>query len=149
MPIIKEVGIKIESVIENLDPSGMIDGEAEKTLTEVRGMLNCRDDSVIITYTEKNEGAELISEITVRDGGVTVKRTGAIESELYFKEGEEHKSIYSMPPYKFDACVKTRRIRNNLTENGGTLDLFYNMRIGGADKSARMKIWICPNSDKS
>ena len=71
-----------------------------------------------------------------------VKRSGAIESDLYFKEGESHSSIYSVPPYKFDATGRARRIRTELNDCGGRIDLLYNMKIGGAEKSARMKIWI-------
>ena len=113
---------------------------------EAQGFLHCRDGLILLTYSEKGEGGEVYSEILVKDGGVRVKRKGAIESDLYFEEGCEHKSLYSVPPYKFDACVTTRRIRNTLTEDGGMLDLFYNMKIGGADKSARMRIWILPIS---
>ncbi len=149
MPVIKEVGVKIESSIENLDPSGLPDGDVEKNVAEAEGFLHCREGEILLTYCEKGEGGEVYSEILVVNGGVRVKRKGAIDSDLYFEEGCEHKSLYSVPPYKFDACVTTRRIRNNLTEDGGMLDLFYNMKIGGADKSARMKIWISPISNQS
>ncbi len=149
MAVIKEVSVKIESSIENLDASGLADGDAEKNTTDTQGFLHCRDGLILLTYCEKGEGGEVYSEILVKDGGVRVKRKGAIESDLYFEEGCEHKSLYSVPPYKFDACVTTRRIRNTLTEDGGMLDLFYNMKIGGADKSARMKIWISPISNQN
>ena len=142
MPVIKEVKIKIESSIENLDQSGLPDGEVEKTVSEAVGFIHCFGDEYLITYSERSEGGEVFSEILVKGGGVRVKRKGAIESDLYFEEGTEHKSLYSIPPYKFDASVLTRRIRNGLNEDGGVLDLFYNMKIGGAEKSARMKIWI-------
>ena len=130
---ITEITIKIESVIENLTPSGLVEGDAEKTFTEVGGF---------ITYSESGEGGEVYSEISTDGKTVCVKRKGAIESELIFAEGEVHKSLYSVPPYKFDAEVKTRKIRSSLTDSGGSLELFYNMKIGGAEKSARMKIWI-------
>lgn len=142
MPIVKEVLIKIESVIENLDSAGLPEGDAERSLSEVKGLLAYSDEEIIISYTEENDSGRAVSKIHCYGDMITVKRSGAIESELHFKEGEEHKSLYSVPPYKFDACVKTKRIRKAITEDGGSLDLFYNMKIGGADKSARMKIWI-------
>lgn len=150
MAVIKEVRIKIESSIENLDPSGLPDGEAEKSTALAQGFLHCRDGLMLLTYSEKGEGGDdVYSEILVKERGVRVKRGGAIESDLYFEEGCEHKSLYCVPPYKFDACVTTRRIRNTLTDDGGMLDLFYNMKIGGADKSARMRIWISPISKQN
>ncbi|MBP3401862.1 MAG: DUF1934 domain-containing protein [Clostridia bacterium] len=145
MTVIKEVKIKIESVIENLDSSGLVDGEAERNVNECEGFLRYSDGEAVITYSESGESGSVTSEIKYKDGEATVKRSGAIDSELYFKEGVTHRSIYSVVPYKFDAEVHTRRIRASLGECGGTLDLFYNMKIGGADKSARMKIWIQAN----
>ncbi len=139
---ITEITIKIESVIENLTPSGLVEGDAEKTFTEVGGFYHCDGEKRLITYSESGEGGDVYSEISTDGKTVCVKRRGAIESELVFAEGEIHKSLYSVPPYKFDAEVKTRKIRSSLTDAGGSLELFYNMKIGGAEKSARMKIWI-------
>ena len=142
MKTIREVKINIESVIESLDARGLVEGDAERTASECSGFLHYDGDTALITYTETNEGAELYSEIIYSDGAITVKRKGAIVSELFFKEGEVHRSVYEMPPYRFDAEVKTRRVRVSLTDMGGNIDIFYNMKIGGAERSARMKIWI-------
>ena len=142
MTVIYEVKIKIESVIENLDSSGLPDGEAERSVSECDGFLRYSEDEAVITYSESGEGGNVSSTIIYKEGEATVKRTGAIESELCFKEGVTHQSIYCVQPYKFDATVYTRKIRASISEMGGTLDLFYNMKIGGAEKSARMKIWI-------
>lgn len=140
--MLKRVNLKIESVIDNLDSAGLTEGESERNVSESVGSLLISGEDVRITYKEKTEGGESESEIICSGGGVTVRRRGAIESELYFKEAETHQSVYSVPPYKFDAEVKTRRVRIELSETGGRIDLFYNMKIGGAEKAARMKIWI-------
>ena len=142
MTKISEVKIKIESTIENLSAAGLPEGDAERTSSICDGFYRFSDGEISLTYAEENEGGRAESEIIFKDGGVTVYRKGAIESELYFKEGESHSSIYSVPPYKFDATVTARRVRVNLDAEGGTIDLLYNMKIGGAEKSTRMKIWI-------
>ena len=149
MTVISEVNIKIESIIENLDNAGLPDGDAEKNVSEATGFLNFSDNGAMLTYSEDNEGGRALSEIICRDGGVRVCRRGAIESELYFKEGESHSSIYSIPPYKFDATVTARRVRIDLSADGGKIDLLYNMKIGGAEKSTRMKIWISKASSQA
>lgn len=149
MTVINEVKIKIESTIENLDSAGLPEGDVERNASEAEGFLRFSDGKATLTYVEENEGGRAESEITCIDGGVTVCRRGAIESELYFKEGESHSSIYSVPPYKFDATVTTRRVRIDLTAEGGKIDLLYNMRIGGAEKSTRMKIWISKASKQA
>lgn len=140
--MLKRINLKIESVIDNLDSGGLLDGDSERSVSEFVGSMRVSGDDVRITYKEKNDGNESETEIICSGGGVTVRRRGAIESELYFKEGETQQSVYSVPPYKFDAEVKTRRVRIELSETGGKIDLFYNMKIGGAEKSARMRIWI-------
>lgn len=149
MTTIKEVKLKIESVIENLDSAGLPEGDAERNQSVAEGFLRYNDGEATLTYREESEGGVADSEIYIKDGGITVKRMGAIESTLYFKEGETHTSVYSVPPYKFDAQVYTRKVRIDLGNDGGKIDLFYNMKIGGAEKNARMKIWISLSSNQA
>lgn len=147
--MLKRVKLKIESAIDNLSPVGLPEGECEKSVSECLGSLRINDGVISVTYTEQSEGGEIRSEIVCREGVVTVRRSGAIESEMCFTEGEIHRSVYSIPPYRFDAEVKAKRVRTELTEDGGSIDLIYNMRIGGAEKSARMKIWILQASSQN
>lgn len=147
MHIIKEVEVKIESVIDNLDSAGLPEGDAEKNHSTASGFLHIFNEKQLITFSEIGEGGQVNSEIVCEDGAVRVKRMGAIESDLYFKEGEHSTSVYSIPPYKFDADLFAKRVRVDIGENGGRIDLLYNMKIGGAEKSARMKIWISTNSN--
>ena len=149
MTKITEVKIKIESAIENLDSAGLPEGDIERAATEAEGYLRYSDGEAVLTYCEESEGGRAESEIICRGAGVTVKRRGAIESELYFEEGKSHSSLYSVPPYKFDATVTARRVRVDLGADGGKIDLLYNMKIGGAEKSTRMKIWIFPSSNQA
>ena len=142
MPFIKEKSFYVGSVIENLTPSGLVDGEPEKTETRPQGFFKVSEDEFNISYREETEGGPVFCDITVRADGVTVKRRGAVESDMFFSEGQTHKSLYSVPPYAFDAEIFTKKIRNTLGAGGGRLDIFYRMRIGGADKNVRMKIEV-------
>ena len=146
--MIIKVNIKIESSIENLDASGLCEGEAEKSVSQAMGSYRYSDGEAFLSFNEQTDGGKCHTEIVCLGGQVTVRRSGAIESEMRFAEGESHSSIYAIPPYKFDATVSTRRIRLDLTNEGGRIDLFYNMKIGGADKSARMRIWISQASSQ-
>ncbi len=143
--VIKEASITIKSKIEELDESGLGMGTPEVSESLISGYYYYSDEYVKLTYTERGEGGEVNSEITLRDGAITVLRTGAIESEMRFVCGREHSSVYSVPPYKFDMTVTPRRIRTSFLVSGGELDLYYNMRIGGASKAVRMRIWIQPS----
>ncbi len=142
MKVIKEARAKIESSIENLDESGLTVGDVERTETKAVGYYHYIDGKILLTYTEKTEGGDITSEIQLFGATVRVKRSGAIESSFVFREGESTGSLYKIPPYSFDTEITTRKIRASLDECGGTLDLHYNMKIGGQEKRARMKIWI-------
>ena len=147
--MLKRVRLKIESVIDNLSPAGLPEGESEKSVNEAVGALRINDGVITLTYTESTESGEVRSEIICRDKEVTVRRSGAIESELLFIEGQIHRSVYSIPPYRFYAAVKAKRVRIDVGENEGKIDLVYNMMIGGAEKAARMKIWILQASNQN
>ena len=149
MPVIKEVKIRIESVIENIDASGLPEGDAERTVSENNGFIHYTDDGILLTYSERTDNGDVFSDISYSDGTGVVKRRGALISEMLFKEGVEHSSDYEIPPYKFDAVVKTKKIRVQLSDEEGTISLFYNMKIGGAEKNARMKIWIRAVSEQN
>ena len=85
----------------------------------------------------KNIGLGMMPlEITVNDDGVRVVRSGAIVSDILFKENFLHKSLYTLPPYSFDMEVTTSRIRRG----EGRLDIFYKMTLGGQDKRVKMTL---------
>ena len=140
MAIIKEMNIRFSSVIENLSPMGLAEGEAEKTEISAEGFFYIHDDRYEISFREETEGGAVFSDITVRDTEITLKRRGAIVSDMRFAEGECDRSLYQVPPYSFDTEIRTKKIRNGLTGDGGSVAIFYEMKIGGADKSVRMKI---------
>ena len=140
--MIIKVKIKIESTIENLDSAGLVDGDAEKTVTESNGTYRFGEGEAFLNFNEESEGGKIRTEITCLGNSVTVRRDGAIESRMHFSEGESHRSLYIIPPYQFESTVTAKRVRVNLTADGGEIDLVYRMNIGGADKNARMKIWI-------
>ena len=145
---ITEVKIRIESTIDNLDESGLPIGDPERSVSEAEGFLRYEDGDATLTYREENEGGKADSEIICSGGRVTVVRHGDIESEMVFEQGARHSFIYSLPPYKFDAEIITKRVRAELNPDGGRIDLLYNMQIGGAQKATRMKIWISPSSNQ-
>ncbi|MBQ8583055.1 MAG: DUF1934 domain-containing protein [Clostridia bacterium] len=133
--------IKIKSRIENLDSAGLPEGDIERTESFAEGFYHYDSDGdILITYAEESEGSRVESEIVLQNGSVTVKRSGATESEFVFSEGRLHRSLYRVPPYAFDAEIMPKRVRVTLGECGGGIDLFYSMKIGGADKAVRMTI---------
>ena len=141
MAIIKEKRITVESVIEDIDSSGLAE-PGERCRNEYDAFFKITDTDLSLSYCEVNEGVRTVSDITVTDGVVTVSRRGGIESDFRFADGLTERSVYKMPPYEFDAEITTVKIRNNLTRVGGELSIFYNMTIGGATRRVRMHVRV-------
>ena len=59
---------------------------------------------------------------------------------MRFSDGETFNTLYCVGPYSFDMTVRTKRIRNSLTVDGGELQLIYSMNVGGQEKNVRMRI---------
>ena len=137
--------IKIHSVIDNLDDLGTPDSDPEINITTLKGTADISDGTGTLKYTEENEGQKIYTDITVLpDGRVELKRRGALVSDMIFSENEATKTIYEIPPYKFDMLIETKKIRNSLSAGGGELQLIYSMEVGGSRKNARMKITLSP-----
>lgn len=133
--------ISIETFIEELDGRGEVE-DSDRTEQSAECFIREESGGIILSYSEKSEGGTVLCDITVFDGTVTVKRSGDIESEFRFSEGLLHTSLYKIPPYSFDAEVFTRKIRNNLTLDGGTLSLLYDLKVGERVSRMRMKIRV-------
>ena len=135
--------IKIRSVIEDIDPSGLAVGEPEITERVCTGELHRADSGFVLTYTESEEGQSVDTSVIVgEEGEIRLIRRGAIDSELLFSEGGEYSTLYSVGPYKFDMTVRTKKIRCSLTEEGGTISLVYEMTLGGSTRLSRMRIEV-------
>lgn len=140
MAYIYELEYTVHSVIENLDDSGLADGEPEISITTAAGFLKCAEGCSVISYSESTESGRVSTEITVTDDSMKLSRRGAVVFDATFREGDVCKTVYSVPPYSFDAEIRTKRISSDITKAGGTLRLQYSMNIGGQEKAVRLKI---------
>lgn len=146
MKVIKEVEIRLYSVIDNLE-DGLPSGEPEINITTHRGFMVCEDGVISISYAERGEGGEVRCSICIRKEGISLSRRGAITSDLLFSEGEECRTRYGVGPYTFDMTTVTKRARGKIDTEGGELALVYVMNVGGQEKNARMRITVTPIKD--
>lgn len=146
MAYIYDFEYTVHSVIDNLNEVGLPDGEPEISITTVKGFLKRTDDALLITYSEQTDGGKVLTDIEISGDSVSLKRRGSVVFDVTFREGETVSTVYSVPPYSFDCTVRTRRIRNSITKDGGELTLLYSMNIGGQEKNVRMKISAKPTA---
>lgn len=131
--------IKVRSVIENLSDAGLPEGEPEVTESVYQGQITLDGERSVITYRENSEGGAIFSSVTVKQEEITVQRRGAVSCEMHFGDAEDA-GVYRVEPYAFDFRLRTLKIRNRLEKATGTLDIFYRLTLGGADKKVRFSL---------
>lgn len=103
--------------------------ETTKLLTE--GTLRREGGALLLSYKETELTGLAGTTTTFRIEGdcVVLSRTGALQSEMLFREGTEDRSLYDMGFGALMVTVCARRIENKMTENGGTLDVAYSIIV--------------------
>ena len=137
----REAIITLSSVIDNIAETGLPTDEPERSESRAIGTLVSSPRGSLVSFTETTEGGEVKTKIEILADKLRVVRSGAIVCDMLFSEGVAHNSVYGAPPYSFDVSVYTRRIRGEITADGGEINIFYFMEIGGAKKSVRMKLF--------
>ena len=66
---------------------------------------------------------------SVEPDKITLTRTGKLNSQMVFQVGVVHESLYQVEFGALLICVMASRIRADITENGGTVDLEYAIEI--------------------
>ena len=61
--------------------------------------------------------------------GVVLKRTGSIENQMIFMVGRKHESLYRLDFGALMLTVMATKVESALTEQGGTVDIHYNIEI--------------------
>ena len=65
----------------------------------------------------------------VEPGKVELTRTGALQSRMVFEEGVPHDTLYQMAFGTLMMTVKATFVFFDIVEDGGTIDLSYNLDI--------------------
>lgn len=66
-------------------------------------------------------------------GQVILRRTGGLRSEMVFREGVSHDSLYQMDFGALMITVCAKQIQAQLDAKGGTVDLVYSIAIEQGD----------------
>ena len=87
-----------------------------------------------ITYEESDLTglAGVTTAFRVGPRGVSLKRTGRLQSQMIFREGIRHESLYQMEFGTLMIAVQAQKIQTDLNEQGGTVDITYTIEIENA-----------------
>ena len=110
--------------------------EQEPEIIELvtEGTMEYRDGGWDIAYEETNlTGLEgVTTTFRVEPDKIVLTRTGKLNSQMVFAQGVRHESLYQMDFGALMITVCARRILAQLQEDGGMIDLVYDIDIENA-----------------
>ena len=105
--------------------------EAEELELVTEGTMEFRDNGWEISYVETElTGMEgVTTTFRVEKDQLILKRTGQLHSEMLFRLGYAHDSLYQMPFGAFLMRVETLSLFYDIVSDGGSIDLCYRVTI--------------------
>lgn len=107
--------------------------EQEPEMVELvtEGILESQENGWALTYEESElTGLKgVTTSFLVEPGKITLSRKGPLSSQMVFQEGVYHESLYQMEFGALMITVCASKVRYDLSENGGTIDLTYTIEI--------------------
>ena len=121
-----------QTVVLSLRGRQSYDGQEPDEIELVtEGTMCFRDGGWDISYEESQlTGLEgVTTTFRVEPGTVTLSRTGRLQSEMVFREGISHESLYQMEFGALMISVCAKRVFFDLVPDGGVIDLVYSIAI--------------------
>lgn len=105
--------------------------EAEEMELVTEGTMEFRDGGWDISYVETElTGLEgVTTTFRVEKDQLTLRRTGQLNSEMVFRQGFAHDSLYQMPFGALMMRVETLSLFYDILPEGGSIDLAYRVII--------------------
>lgn len=107
------------------------DQEPEVIELVTAGTMEFRDGGWDICYqeTELTGLAGVTTTFRVEPGKVTLTRTGKLNSQMVFREGQSHDSLYRMDFGALLMTVRANSVFFDIVPDGGVIDLIYEIEI--------------------
>ena len=117
------LSIRGEQYFDDVDP------DSTELMTE--GTMTMGDGQIRLSYKESElTGMEGTTTTFIVEGErVTLLRTGAVNSQMIFEEGEQHTSLYETPFGELTVDIQTSKLLHNLTERGGLMEIKYSIAV--------------------
>ncbi len=123
--------MKKDVIISVKGLQNMEDPDAEEITLETEGRFYRRNGKYFIKYEESPltglDGTSTV--VRVEPESVTVTRTGKYPSMMMFEQGKRHMSLYSTDFGPLTVAVSTRKIDSSLTDEGGSIDVLYDVEV--------------------
>lgn len=99
----------------------------------IEGVVAERGGSEYITFKQfdPNYNVTIGNRVKIKNGVVTVKRTGAIESTMVFDKEKPYTTQYETPYGQLDIYVTTREVESEILQDSVRLKISYEMMMQG------------------
>ena len=123
--------MKTEVVLSIRGSQKYADQEPEVIELVTEGFMERIEGGWELSYEESDLTglAGVTTVFRVEAGQITLRRSGKLNSQMIFREGVPHESLYQMEFGTLLMAVCARRIGYDLNENGGYVDLIYSIQI--------------------
>ena len=117
------ISVRGEQYYDGVDP------DATELMTE--GTLERTEEGLRISYQETElTGMEgTCTTVEIGPSRVILRRSGSVNSQMVFEEGKQHTSLYETPFGELSVDIQTGRLRHNLTERGGIMEIKYSIAV--------------------
>lgn len=104
-------------------------GQTEKMEFHSVGQQHIKNNSIYLIYKESRVSglADTTTSLRIEPQRVTLNRMGQTQMKLVFVEGTNHQTTYATPYGNMGAEVFTNKVRVDLTEHGGSINLEYEL----------------------
>ena len=127
--------MKTEVVLSIRGRQQYADQEPEVIELVTEGTMEFKNGGWDVSY-EETELTGLVGVTTtfrVEPDKVTLRRTGALKSEMIFQQGVAHDSLYQMPFGTLMLTVKATSVFYDIMADGGVIDLVYHINIENSE----------------
>ena len=107
-----------------------VEGEKDKIEVITEGDMTVTDGKVVITYpeyTQDTPAQKTDTTVTYENGVLSIDRQGEMSSHLILEQGVRHECLYNTPMGQMFIGIFTDSIKNDLDENGGTINAAYQL----------------------
>lgn len=121
-----------QTVILNIRGTQHYEGQEQDSIELVtEGTMERINGGWELSYEESDLTglAGVTTVFRVEEGKITLGRSGRLNSQMVFREGVVHESLYKMEFGALLMSVCAKRICWELNENGGSVDLCYSIQI--------------------
>ena len=123
--------MKIPVVLSIRGRQSYLDQDPEVIELVTEGTMEACDGGWDLSYEESDlTGLQgVTTTFRIEPGKIVLTRTGKLNSQMIFREGVSHDSLYQMEFGALMLTVCATHVEYDLTAEGGTVDLVYRIEI--------------------